>query len=49
MQFLDSEVNFFSRQITDLDFADDSVLLKEVNQWLHLQVDTIDDKTEKLD
>lgn len=41
-------VKISSRQISDLDFADDVVLLEEAKQQLQLLVDTITDKAEKV-
>ena len=37
-----------SQQISDLDFADDFVLLKEVKQLLQLLLDAIDKKAKKM-
>ena len=38
-----SGVKIGSRQISDLDFADDVVLLEEANERLQLLIDTITD------
>ena len=43
-----SGVKIISRQISDLDFADDVVFLEEAKQRLQLLLDNVTDKAEKL-
>ena len=47
-QSLGFEVKLTSRQISELDLADDIVLLEKVKKWQQLLLEATDDKADKV-